>query len=255
MCAPRIHVIGYSDYLSGMYDPVLKRRSGRYLIIPFLKNADMNQWIDVTQTLQEGMIHWPGDTPPQFRRSAALAKGDMVNATRININAHTGTHMDAPLHFLEGTADMTEIPVEAMTGGAKVFEVATGKNITAQDIMAAEKRVGKIAEKDKIIFRTHLSGRDWIKEDFHYDYPALTSDAAQYLADKKIILTGIDYLSVAPYDNLTEVHEILLKNQIWIIEGLKLSEITEGLYEIIAAPLKIQGADGSPARVLLKKLN
>jgi arylformamidase len=212
----------------------------------------MASWIDVTQTLEEGIIFWPEDTQPQIRQSSALSKGDMVNSTRLNINVHTLTHIDAPLHFIDGKADISQMPIEAMTGKAKVFEIATGKNISKEDIINAEERVGKIEEADKILFKTHLSNRDWIKEAFHYDYPALTNDAAQYLAEKKIILTGIDYLSIAPYDNLVDVHEILLGNEIWVIEGLRLGEIREGIYEIIATPLKIKGSDGSPARVLLR---
>jgi arylformamidase len=215
----------------------------------------MTSWIDVTQTLEEGIIFWPEDTPPQIRRSAALSNGDMVNATRLNINVHTLTHIDAPLHFLEGKADISQMPIECMTGKAKVYEINTGKNISREDVIKAEQRVGRIEKEDKILFKTHLSKRDWTKDNFYYDYPALTNDAAQYLAEKQIRLTGIDYLSIAPYDNLVEVHEILLGNNIWVIEGLKLSDIREGNFEIIATPLKIKDSDGSPARVLLKPVN
>lgn len=214
----------------------------------------MSNWIDVTKTLQQGMVHWPGQDPPTFKRVASIDKGDLANATQLNFNAHTGTHMDAPLHFVDKAADISEMPIEAMTGRAKLFEICTGKNITKADILEAEKRVGEITKGDKILFKTHLSRKEWILDKFIEDYPALEADASQYLADKKIILTGIDYLSIAPFNNLVQVHQILLSNNIWVIEGLDLSKVNEGNYEIIAMPLKIKGSDGSPARVLLKPL-
>ncbi len=213
----------------------------------------MNNWIDATQTLQDGMAYWPGQDAPQFKLSASLENGDMANLTQLNLSAHTGTHMDAPLHFVAGKKDISEMPLEAMTGNAKLFEIITGKNITKENIISAEKRVGNIKKGDKILFKTHFSSKNWIMEPFDENYPALAKDAAEYLVEKEILVVGIDYLSIAPFNNLVEIHQILLEKEIWVIEGLNLSEVEEGKYEIIATPLKISGSDGSPARILLKK--
>jgi arylformamidase len=213
----------------------------------------MNNWIDATQSLQEGMVYWPGQDAPKFKQVASLIKGDMANLTQLSLSAHTGTHMDAPLHFVDGTKDISEMPLEAMTGDARVFEIMTGKNITKDDLISAEKRQGKIIKGDKILFKTKFSITNWTLEPFKEFYPALSRDAAEYLTEKEIMVVGIDYLSIAPFDNLVEIHEILLKKGIWVIEGLNLNQVEEGSYDIIATPLKIKGSDGSPARVLLKK--
>jgi arylformamidase len=215
----------------------------------------MPQWIDATQAIQEGMVHWTGQKTPEVNQVEFMDKGSMVNSTVIHLNVHTGTHMDAPCHFVNATKDISQMPLDAMVGKAKVMEVATGKDITKADIHKAEERIGALEEGGRVLFKTHFSSIDWHLMPFDESYPALTAEAARYLLEKQTILVGIDYLSIAPYNNLVEVHEILLGNEIWIIEGLNLSKAKEGNYEMIAAPLKIKGADGSPCRVLLRPLD
>ena len=213
----------------------------------------MNEWIDVTQTLQKSMAYWPGQEKPEFSLLADIKKGDMANVTKIDISCHTGTHMDAPLHFLDEAQDISTMPVSAMVGAGKIMLIEEKEHISKKAIQQAEERVGHIKKGDRILFKTHHSNKDWIMEEFRTDYTALAADGAQYLVDKGIALVGIDYLSIAPYDNLVEIHQILLKQKIWIVEGLRLLNIEEGEYEIICLPLKIKGADGAPARVLVRR--
>jgi arylformamidase len=206
-------------------------------------------WIDISYTITDKMVHWPGDVPVTISKSHDMNKGDEANVTALGFSAHTGTHIDAPLHFIRDGKDVSEIPLEVLIGRAHVVHVKSEKFISIGDVKDIALEKG-----DRILFRTRNSDIDWLMKPFTEDYVYLSADAAEYLYQKGIAAVGVDYLSVGGMENGSEVHRILLGNEILIIEGLALRNIEEGIYEMICLPLKIKSSDGSPARVIIRKM-
>ena len=209
-------------------------------------------WIDVTYPIKVGMPYWPGQPPVSLERVSDMQKGDGANVSVLKLSLHTGTHMDAPLHFLKKDKDITHAPLEAMFGSLQIAYMPGVDTIHKEDVEKFEQRSGKL-NGGHLFFKTDNSKRDWLNEPFNEDYVAVASDAAQYLADK-ITLVGVDYLSVAPFNDITPTHQILLGAGVWVIEGLDLRGVEEGHYEVVALPLKISGGEASPVRVLVRKL-
>lgn len=210
-------------------------------------------WLDVTYPITEKMVVWPGQPETERKRISDIAEGDGSNVSVLRMSLHTGTHMDAPLHFLADGDDINRAPLEAAIGLARVAEVG-GTAITRADIEAYELRTGVLQTGERLLFRTVNSGRNWLTEPFDEDYVAVAVDAADYLAAKGLLLVGVDYLSVAPFKNPTDTHKALLGAGVWVIEGLDLRAVAEGPYEMLGLPLRIEGSDASPLRVLLKPM-
>lgn len=206
-------------------------------------------WIDVTKPIVAGMVHWPSDDPISVVRKLDMAKGDAVNLSTITMGAHSGTHMDAPLHFIKDGKSIDEIPFEATVGLARIVEIRDPVCIKLDDVAGLG-----IKEGERILFKTRNSNTDWLQKDFMEDYVYVSLDSARYLADRKVQTVGIDYLSVGGYkaDN-QGTHSYLLDAGIWLIEGLDLSKVGPGNYQMICLPLRLQGMEGSPARAILKK--
>lgn len=211
-------------------------------------NGSSSKWIDVSVPVSDGMPHWPGEPPVSVRRIKSIEKGDGANVSVLSMSAHTGTHMDAPLHFIENGKDITAADAEILIGEARVIELRGKGEITADNISAYGFMPG-----ERILFKTGNSDEEWFSWDFNSNYAFLSGDAAAFLAQKGVALVGIDYLSIAKYKEGEEAHKNLLGKGIWIIEGLYLKEADEGVYDMICFPMKIRGSDGAPARVMLKK--
>ena len=207
-------------------------------------------WIDISMPIRNNMVHWPGDTDIKVKRINSLGAGDICNLTNISFSAHTSTHMDAPLHFIDNAKDISTLPFNAVIGKAKIIEIKDTISIKPEEL-----ETYNIEENDRILFKTRNSSVDWGMEEFISEYVFLTTEAAKYLAEKKIKTIGIDYLSIAGLNNTEEVHKILLSSEIWIIEGLLLNEVTEGLYDLICLPINIVGSDGAPARAVVKRVS
>ncbi len=209
----------------------------------------MSDWIDVSMPLQNGMTVWPGDAPPLFEQTAWIEKGDLCNVTRMNVSVHTGTHMDAPRHFLRNGAGMDALPLAAVIGPARVIEtrnaVAVQPGELPQDLRPGE----------RLLLKTPNSGRNLLDLPFAEDFVFISQEAARLMAKAGVQTVGVDYLSVGGFrKDLLETHEILLESGIWIIEGLDLRHIEPGGYELACLPLKIIGCDGAPARAALRRL-
>jgi arylformamidase len=209
----------------------------------------MNSWIDISGTITNGMVHWPGDVNVSVEREKSIDDGAEANVTTLSMSAHTCTHIDAPLHFIGNGNDVTQIPLEVLIGRVKLIHVKDSQKITVNEIRKFE-----IGEGDRIIFRTRNSEENWLMKPFREDYVFLSTDAATYLRDKGVIAIGVDYLSVAGMQNGDVVHKILLEKNILIIEGLILGNISQGEYEMICLPLKIKNSDGAPARVVIREI-
>jgi arylformamidase len=208
------------------------------------------EWIDITIPIRNNMVHWPGDSDIVVKRINSIEAGDEYNLTNISFSAHTSTHMDSPLHFIENAKDISTLPLNAVIGRAKVIEIKDNKSIKMEEL-----KVHNIERNDRLLFKTCNSLTDWSMKDFINDYVFLTTEAAKYLVEKKVKTIGIDYLSIAGLNNTEEVHKILLSSEIWIIEGLSLNGVTEGLYDLICLPINIIGSDGAPARAVVKKVS
>lgn len=206
-------------------------------------------WIDITTPIQDRMVHWPGDEDVKIYHTSKIEEGDDANVTALKMSAHTATHVDAPLHFIAEGKDVTELDLDSLIGLAKVFVIKNTVSITLDEI-----RKLQITEGDRVLFKTRNSEKNWATMPFQKNYVYLETDAARYLCDKGVRCVGIDYLSVSGMENSEEVHRLLLEKDIIIIEGLMLDETDEGDYEMICLPIKISGADGAPARVLIRKI-
>jgi arylformamidase len=207
-------------------------------------------WIDVSVPLRSGMVHWPNDPPVLLERIADIDRGAIVNVSKLSMTAHTGTHMDAPVHFFRTGKGIDTMPFTATIGQARVIEIHDPVSITPAELSPHQLQRG-----ERVLFKTSNSARCWQSDDFVKDFVYISQEAARYLAAQQVQTVGIDYLSVGGFfKDGVETHHALLEAGIWIIEGLNLSKIAPGIYELICLPLKIQGGDGSPSRALLRSV-
>lgn len=211
-------------------------------------------WQDITYSITEKTPPYPGQPEVKINHLCKIKDGAASNVTLLDLSAHTGTHMDAPLHFIEDAQDITQLPLDIAMGKGKVIEILNNEAIYVDEIKSFEEKYGEITSGERIFFKTGNSKSDWSQKPFNEDYIFLSKEAAQYLIDKRAGMVGIDYLSISKGDINMEVHQILLGNNCWIVEGLDLRAVSEGTYEIICLPIKIKGADGAPARVLIKSI-
>ena len=210
----------------------------------------MPQWIDISLPVTAGMAHWPGDPEVDVRRIATIGPDSFCNVTAISMCAHTGTHMDAPLHFIDGGAPMESMPFDATVGPARVIEILDPIEITRQELELHQIRRG-----ERLLFKTANSARLWTTKEFVEDFVYIARDAADFMAESGIRTVGIDAYSVGGFrKDLQETHLSLLQAGIWIVEGLMLAHVTPGDYEFICLPVKLVGADGAPARAILRRL-
>jgi len=205
---------------------------------------------DISLTISPQLPVWPGDPPISLERVAKMEAGDDANVTFLKMSAHVGTHVDAPYHFLGGDAPTVEkLALNVLIGRANVLEIPA----EADRIDAAVLRQIKFPVRARrVLFKTRNS-QLWARGEtaFRTDFVALVEDAAHFLVERGIRLVGVDYLSVAPYAAGTPVHQILLRAGVVLLEGLNLAGVAPGRYALYCLPLKIQGADGAPARAVL----
>jgi len=203
---------------------------------------------DVTVPLRPGMATYGGTEPgPALEFHSLLSRGDSANVSAFSMGSHTGTHVDAPSHFIDGATSVEQMPLAALIGPAQVIEHNTASHITAADLESA----GLAPDTLRLLIKTP-NGRFWDDDSFHSDFIGLAPDAGRLLADRRIQLVGIDYLSIEQFHSPThEVHLALLQAGVVILEGLDLRAISPGRYQLVCAPLKLVGAEGAPARVFL----
>jgi len=207
-------------------------------------------WIDVSVTVRHGMPHWPDNPPIVMQRAMEIVRGHACNLSHVAMGVHTGTHVDAPVHFIHQAAGVDEMPLAAAMGPARVIEITNPREITADELRGHSLQAG-----ERVLFRTSNSPRCWQADRFVEDFVYISEQAAEYLAEIMVRTVGVDYLSVGGYHaDGAKIHRILLSAGIWIIEGLDLSAVRAGRYEMICLPVKLHGSDGAPARALLRPL-
>lgn len=204
-------------------------------------------WIDVSVPVQGGMVHWPDNPPVELVRTADVAKGDPATVSRLSLGVHTGTHVDAPVHFIAGGKGVDDLPLDDLIGPVRVVAIRDPHSIGVSELRALEPKRG-----ERLLFKTRNSARSWPTSAFLPDFVFLALDGARLLVDCGVRGVGIDYLSIAGMDEGVPTHLALLRGGVCIIEGLDLSRVEPGPYEMICLPLRLAGADGSPARVVLR---
>lgn len=213
------------------------------------------QIYDVSVPLSAATPTYPGDPGIEIKQWLTLANGDAANVSLINFGLHSGTHVDAPAHFIAGGARVESLPFTSLIGEAHVVEVGNDVRVIDEDFVAANCSAGT----ERILFKTRNSAF-WSNPQagFRSDYTYIHHDAARALVDSGIKLVGIDYLSVEEFQSEKfETHLTLLSSGVVILEGLDLRAVSSGIYELFCLPLKIAGGsgDGAPARVILRTLN
>lgn len=204
--------------------------------------------IDISLPVHKNTVVWPGNTEPNLVRVKDMEQGEICNETFISMNAHTGTHLDAPLHFLEKGGSIDAMDLGIFFGPVFVADMGEAKNITEKEL-----EVLHLPEHtERILFKTSNSLLWKNRVDtFKKDYVGLTPSAARWLVSKRMRLVGNDYLSVATFNDAAEVHDILLGAGIAALEGIDLTHAAEGEYELICFPLRLDGAEAAPTRAVL----
>ena len=206
---------------------------------------------DITVPIRPGMPIYEGDPAVEIAAWSALAKGDSANVSFLHFGAHTGTHVDAPAHFIEGARKIDALSFDVLIGPARVIRVPDEVAEIDPDFLAS----CDLNQVERILFHTRNS--NFWSEGFRRDFTHLLPEAAEMLVEMEIKLVGTDYLSIEKFHSgHHRTHVALLSNNVVIVEGLNLSDIVPGDYELICLPLKIaDGAgDGAPARAVLRTL-
>ncbi len=204
---------------------------------------------DLSLTISADLPVWPGDPAVMLERISRIEDGAEANVTYLKMSAHTGTHVDAPYHFLPDGTAVHDLDIKKLMGRVFVLHLPDVPLITADVLRNAEIP----SRTRRLLFKTRNSNL-WAhgrSNEFFENYVALSADAAEYLVNRGVKVVGVDYLSVAPYNATRATHEILLRAGVVIIEGLNLSVVPEGRYTMYCMPLKLLNADGAPARVVL----
>ena len=207
---------------------------------------------DISLTISPNLPTWPGDPALELEQIESMDKGAHANVTHLSAAVHLGTHVDAPHHFLNDGRTVENLPLEVLTGPCYVTQLPDGiEAITAEVLDRSE----ITSEMKRVLFGTSNSHL-WAKGEtaFQTDFVAITEDGAEWLVERGIQLVGVDYLSVAPYGESVPTHTVLLKAGVVVVEGLNLSKIVRGFYDLYCLPLKIAGSDGAPARAILIQL-
>ena len=201
----------------------------------------------MTVPLSSEVPTFPGDPPFEIQHLHRIAEGSPYALSRISMGSHSGTHVDAPAHFIQGGASVDELPLEILLGKARVVELRVSERIERDDLEALD-----LSDDLRVLLKTRMSGQ-LRQPAFQEDHTHLSPDAAAYLAQIGIKLVGIDYLSIEKFGSHDyAAHRALLTAGVVIVEGLDLSEVEAGEYEMACLPLRVVGAEGAPARVVLR---
>ena len=205
---------------------------------------------DISLTITPELPVWPGDPAIVLESRSSIAAGDDANVTGMKMGVHTGTHVDAPHHFLDDDPRTVEqMSLKTLTGRTYVLHLPDQVSVISEEILV---QVEIPPRTRRLLFRTRNSTY-WATDPHHFreDFVAIDASGAQYLVDRGVKLIGVDYLSVAPFEAGKPTHEILLKAEIVLLEGLDLSHVDQGRYTLYCLPIKLGGVEGAPARAIL----
>ncbi|HLH32737.1 MAG TPA: cyclase family protein [Terriglobia bacterium] len=203
---------------------------------------------DVTVPISNSMPVWPGDPSVQLTPKSHLSrdKTHTVHLTAIEMGSHTGTHVDAPFHMIDGGKRLSDLPTDVFVGEAAVLEIPSVRSVGRAELERFD-----LNGVERVLLKTENS-KHWQDGKFYEEFVYLEPDGAQFLADRAVRLVGIDYLSIDKFQSESHPsHFVLLKKEIVIVEGLNLNAVPAGTYTMFALPLNLQDADGAPTRVIL----
>lgn len=204
-------------------------------------------FIDISMPLQDGMVHWPTDPAVSIEVAKSPVKGDRSTVSLLRMGSHTGTHVDAPRHFLPGAPGVDAVALEKLIGPCQVVDCRGAASISRAAVKGLD-----LAAVPRVLFRTDNSDRLKV-EGFVRDFAYLEADAAGWLIERGAVLIGVDGLSIDAFDaSKSAAHLAILRAGQVILEGLDLSGVAPGRYELICLPLRIQEGDGSPVRAILR---
>lgn len=204
---------------------------------------------DISLTVSPELPVWPGDPAVLLELVESMEHGAHANVSRLSAGVHIGTHVDAPYHFLNDGRTVETLPLDVLTGLCYLAQLPDGIEAITAEVLDGISLPDGVT---RLLFGTRNS-RFWARheKEFQTDFVAMTEDGARWLVEKGIQLVGIDYLSIAPYEESAPTHRVLLEAGIIILEGLDLSEPPRGFYELYCLPLKLHGSEGAPARAIL----
>jgi arylformamidase len=204
---------------------------------------------DITLSIGPELPLWPGDPPLVLERAASMDDGAHANVSRLACGVHIGTHVDAPHHFLNDRRTVESLPLDALIGPARLVQIPDAVDVITEEAL---ERAAIPTGTSRLLLKTRNSSL-WARgeADFRPDFVGISADGAAWLVRRGVRLIGIDYLSVAPYKQSVLTHRALLEPGIVIVEGLDLSAVPPGEYQLICLPLKLAGSDGAPARAVL----
>jgi arylformamidase len=234
------------DWIDPPAIPATTRPGGPGLARPGhpVNNPGM-ELLDVTVPIRPGMVIFEGDPDVNLSLAASIDRGDIANTTRIDMGAHTGTHVDAPVHFIPGGAGVDSFALDTLIGPAVVVDARGATGLIEPGDLA-----GVPEGAERVLFLTTNSAL-WERDSFSTDFVAIAPEAATALAGAGVKLVGIDYLSVGKFGHPGPTHRALLEAGVVIIEGLDLRGVEPGEYHLTCLPLRLEGRDGAPARVVL----
>jgi len=210
-------------------------------------------WYDISVPLKQGMNYFPTDpAPPKFYRYHDRDLGGRVTMSMMEIITHTGTHIDAPLHFIPGGSTISDMPLDATIGPCRVIEIRD-----QEKIKVAELEEHDIKRGERVLFKTRNSPKVYSSEKFVEDYVYLDVEGANYLVSRGIALFGLDNITIGSFkehNNLTRTHEILLGADIYILEDCALADVPPGEYDLLCLPLLMWNGDAGPCRAILRPL-
>jgi arylformamidase len=204
-------------------------------------------WIDVSVPIRSGMVIWPGNPGVDVERTQSLERGDPCTLTRLSLGAHSGTHVDAPVHFIAGGSGVDRVPLGKLIGPAFVLDLGDVDHVRAEHLGRVD-----VPRGGRLLFKTGNSKR-WKETGFFSRYAYLSLEAAEVLVKRGIGTVGIDYLSIGDAAHGGETHRVLLEANVCVIEGLDLSSIDEGWHDFACLPIRVEGSDGAPARAILRR--
>jgi arylformamidase len=206
---------------------------------------------DVSITLSSDLPVWPGDPKIEIKQISSMDEGDVCNVSHLALGVHAGTHVDAPHHFLNDKRTAESLDLNILTGKAYLVEIDKGVDLLTSEIFGNAHIPAGI---ERLLIKTRNS-EYWMQKEskFINNFVAINQDGANWLVQNRIKLVGVDYLSIAPFGEGVPTHVTMLKAGIIALEGLDLSSVSEGYYELFCLPLKILNSDGAPARVILRK--
>jgi arylformamidase len=249
-------MLQYRRSIMAVVAPLLAACSAKTTVPPEMAvpavRVPLDGWIDATATLAVGRTPvYEGDAPMVFTFLKSMHAGDALTLSKFDLGAHSGTHVDAPMHFVKDGAPIDQVALAALLGPARVIGIAD----SVQQIDTTELNHHDWKTAERVLFRTRSTTGGWMDSArFHRDFAYITGDAAEAMAAAGVKLVGVDYISAEQFGAAVPLaHRALLGKGIPIVEGLYLRDVPEGEYDLVVLPMKVAGHEGAPARAIMRR--